>query len=766
MTHPFGPPELGRGIVVGFGQESPAEFSEAPRYEVSESTLAAPAATLEQLYLHWLRRERVVVELAVDKHQLKEPERWDGRPYELDPDFEFSLERLHFLLWANNYDGTGDGIVWWHGLLAQRLGAAPHPEADLDLEGPYWVDGGPRSSLPFPLVHRESVQLGQLTVTLPSVPLPESLAPDQLKAVSHDGGGARILAPAGSGKTRVLTHRFRNLLARQIEPQLVTALAYNKRAAQEMQKRLQSGKQSVRTLHSLGYSILRETYPVRVASQTQVRNILRRLIRVAPQLNTDPYQPYLEAFQAVRLGLRSPQEVEEERDDIPGFADAFPKYRKLLADQDLVDHDEQIYGTIELLLQNPDVRKRAQRRCSHLLVDEFQDLTPAFLLLIRLLSAPSYQIFAVGDDDQVIYGYAGATPHFLVDFRDYFPYSKEYQLTTNYRCPKDIVSVALALLDHNQVRVDKDVSAINPIEAAVKLTQAEQNSWTEEAVTQIQSWLQDHDAQDIAVLSRVNALLLPLQVALGQETIPHTKVVNETILNRTGVRTALAYWRLCRAPDDMRAEDLADALRRPNRKLKREYLEAAGRCTDRKSLRAYSRKLGEWPKEQLEEFLTDLTFLGRRLKKGLPSFFRALRKETEFLGALEQLDSSGLGSSGSSHSDDLLALEQLSHLCSEEDFEEWLRLELRREPSEEEGVRLSSVHRVKGLEWPCVLIFGAENGLFPHRLADDEEEERRILHVALTRTQKECAIISSQKSPSPFLKEMGRSSATKRPRTR
>ena len=97
-----------------------------------------------------------------------------------------------------------------------------------------------------------------------------------------------------------------------------------------------------------------------------------------------------------------------------------------------MDHDEQIYGAIELLLNDPETRSRAQAFCQHLLVDEFQDLTPAFLLLIRLLSSPAYQIFGVGDDDQVIYGYAGATPDYLIDFPKYFPEASSLMLDTNY----------------------------------------------------------------------------------------------------------------------------------------------------------------------------------------------------------------------------------------------------------------------------------------------------------------------------------------------
>lgn len=746
----FGPEELGRGIVLAPGGEAPDIFREAPRYRIDERALTRPQNLLAALHGHWLERERVVIELAEEmKLRLKEPEALVIEPYDLDPRFEFSTERLKFLTWANNYDATGGSPIWWFGRLAIRAGARPHPEAEVDLGGPIWCDGGPRCRVPFPVLHRESIGRGRLSLTLPVAPCPDELAPDQKRAVLHEGGAARILAPAGSGKTRVLTHRFAQLLARGFACGDLTAVAYNKRAAREMGSRLE-GRHNIRTLHSLGHSLLRRT----VATPSQVRSILRGLVRVTPMLNSDPYQPYIDALAQVRLGLRRPQEVEDEREDIPGFAEAFPRYRKKLAALGLADHDEQIYGTIELLLRDPQLRAEAQLQCTHLLVDEFQDLTPAFLLLIRLLSAPGYQVFGVGDDDQVIYGYAGATPDYLVSFEDYFPGATSYQLETNYRCPRGVVRAASNLLLRNRLRVHKDVSVSSPLTNEPELILAPQPQWTEKSLAWIEQRLDEFEPAQIAVLSRVNALLLPLQVALRQLDIPHTRVVDLSILERTGVRTALAYWRLCRDPKHMLSEDLADALRRPNRKLKKEYIEQASRCTDRLSLQRLATRLESWPSSQLEEFLIDLAFLERRLNKSHQSFFRALRKETEFLEALDQLDSQGLGAAGSSHGDDLAALEQLAHLCDEEDFEAWLRSWLEQDPDPRPGLRLSSVHRVKGLEWPCVLVFGAEQGLFPHRLAEDEEEERRIMHVALTRSQEHCALVATSQAPSPFLAEM------------
>ena len=143
-----------------------------------------------------------------------------------------------------------------------------------------------------------------------------------------------------------------------------------------------------------------------------------------------------------------------------------------------MDHDEQIYGAIEVLLTNVDIRRELQAECRHLLVDEFQDLTPAQLLMLRLVAAPAYDAFGVGDDDQVIYGYAGADPAFLIDYDRYFPGAAHLQLEVNYRCPADIVGAASNLLTYNRVRVPKTIRAAKPSGVTGRTTaSARRRSW-------------------------------------------------------------------------------------------------------------------------------------------------------------------------------------------------------------------------------------------------------------------------------------------------
>ena len=213
------PAALGRGVVVRAGAPAPAAWADAPRVEIDESVLSAPAAAVERLHALWSERSPVVVSLAVDPTRFRLPEAMRDPVHSLGPDLDLPLDRLHHLVWANNYDARGEEPVWWWAEKAVRAGADHGGAADVivDHSADAWIDGGPRWSvphLPEAVVHAQTVEAGFLDPVPADPPPPASaLAPDQLAAVSHHGGPVRVIAPAGSGKTRVLTERMRHLLA-------------------------------------------------------------------------------------------------------------------------------------------------------------------------------------------------------------------------------------------------------------------------------------------------------------------------------------------------------------------------------------------------------------------------------------------------------------------------------------------------------------------------------------------------------------------------
>ncbi|MGH9210833.1 MAG: ATP-dependent DNA helicase UvrD2 [Acidimicrobiales bacterium] len=798
-----GPPTLGRGLVVGPGAAAPAGAQDWPRVRVDADTLAEPQLTAvgDQLDRAWRQREPVVVELAVPLAAVKEPETCAEPPYELDPSFGFARERLHFLIWANRYDGRSDPTSpqWHHANRAIRLGAAAATDptsGDVELAGGMaWIDGGPRTSglVEAPVVHMNQLLSGSLAPDRAQTPRDE-LASDQLAAVSHAGGAARVLAPAGSGKTRVLTARLRHLLVdRGWAPATLTALAYNTRAAGEMRSRTTDvGGAQVRTLHAFGYEIIGRSRGARprLLDEREVRNLLEPLVPVKPRANDDVYAPYLESLAQVRAALDPPDDVEQDRDDIPDFASAFARYRERLDELGAIDFDEQIYSAIEVLLRDPDTRRWAQDRCCHMLVDELQDLTPAQLLLIRLLSAPAHDVFGVGDDDQVIYGYAGADPRFLVDYQRYFPGAASYLLEVNYRCPADVVGAATNLLSYNRLRVPKAVragaaAATDDAGAGLTVERHDDDQLGARLVEVVETLVSEGAAPaDVAVLTRVNAGLLAPQVLLAEAGVPIAAAVDERMLDRTGMRAALAWLRLALAAADrqpLRGADLAVVARRPSRSLSPGLLKALGR--------------GDWGLGRLAGFAADLD--DARLRNGLSGLHEDLDRlgqlvrskastadllaevrDTVGLGrALGRLDQARSGAT-STHTDDLDALVLVARAHPDpSDFEPWLRRRLRDrdrsrpgasadEPSSTstgrvqataDGVTLSTVHRVKGLEWPHVIVWDASDGVMPHRLSATgfaREEERRVFHVALTRGRRSVTVLARAAVPSPFLAEL------------
>lgn len=772
-----GPAALGRGAVVRPRAILPAAFSDAPRYLLDDGVLEHPAPLAQRLHHHWARREPFVVELAVDNEAVREPQTTDAAPWELGPWFGFERERLAHRLWANSWDLRGDRPVWWRGVVAARHtdleAAPPGTQGDVLLPDgtPAWVDGGPRgpvAGVDQPLVHRESVELLHARRSQPgrTGPVSDDLDDEQRAAVAHPTGMARVLAPAGSGKTRVLVARLRHLLeVRGVEPELVTAVAYNKRAADEVTHRVAEPRLHVRTVHALAYAICRDAGITRVLDERDVRTVLDDLVSVARIPNTDPYQPWLEALAEVRLELRDPTEVEASRDDVPGFAETLPRYREELARRGAVDFDEQLTRAIELLCSDPDLRAAWRTRCTHLLVDELQDVTPAFVLLLRLLAWPDLQVTGVGDDDQVIYGHAGADPAFLLGYDLLVPGAADLRLATNYRCPPDVVEAASTLLGHNQQRAAK---AIRPAPDRDDDGLRVERVGTTDVADTVRDQVQDHlaagaDPADVAVLARVNAALLPFQVTLHEAGVATTAPLSADVLRRTGIRSALAYLRIACSPQRIRRDDLYETLNRPSRQLRsalNPHLRGSGSWTLTR-LADLAPMLTDSQADRLADYVDDLSLLATMANDGADAavLLRAIGEDVGLGEAMSLLDGSSRNPGGSAHTDDLAALEQLAaHHPDPATFGGWLRDALAL-PGSPDGVTLSTVHRVKGLEWDHVVVAPVAGGLVPHRLAEDVEEERRVLHVAITRGRHTVTVVLDEDRPSEFAAQLGTTAA-------
>ena len=805
-----GPDCLGRSVLVSPGQPAPEPWAQAPRLTVRTRDTDAEAG--RRLRSAWSNRQRLVVEVD-GPLPLAEPvsaRRW----WELGPGFTPPEEVWHHLMTANTVDARDPGRVRFapreRALEAGARPASADQPGDVVAEaGGLWCDGGPLNSfdadeLQGPaLIPAANLAAGSLASLRPCEPGGD-LAPDQQRAVGHLGGGACIVAPAGSGKTRVLTERARWLVRDLgVTPSAVCLVAYNVRARAEMQERTADLEGlEVRTLNSLALAVCNGTGPfarpvhhgrVEVIDERAVRDLLHGLVgertpRRRRRAMTDPLAAWVEALGASRLGLRDPAEVERDyAPDVDGLTELAPAYAEALEERGVVDFDHQIVRAIDILLTDPAARAAARRVCAVLLVDEFQDLTPAHLLMIRLLAGPRAETFGVGDDDQTIYGYSGASPRWLIEFQRWFPGAARHLLGVNYRCPPAVVEAASNLLSHNVRRIAKEITAgpgrdgradpgkpqdrhpavQTPVEAEVV---ADGGAAVVERVRKLIGG--GAEAQDIAVLTRVNSTLLAPQILLSEAGIDCMAPVGPWFLERTGVAAALAWLRLATTGSGrLPPGALATAARRPPRGISPRVIEWIAEQHDVAALRRLAGRISdERTSERVQDFAEEVERVGELARDGADTLrlLEAIQHGTQLGASLdERLDASRRSVDRSAHGDDLRALLSVAPHCpAPSEFEHWLSRRLsegRRgggeddarvgRPSWGRGVRLATVHRVKGLEWPHVIVLSATEGLMPHRLASDMEEERRVFHVALTRCS-ESALIIADGPKSPFITEM------------
>lgn len=764
-----GPATLGRNAIVAPGQTPPAEWADVPRVVIE-----MPAAGLaEQLREAAQLRRAMVFELSPDvDRSVQEPFRSDLALHVVGPRVRFNRELLQHMVYANSVDcralcRTGGWSVFDS---AVALGARPTTDGVGDIElrdgTRVWIDGGPvRYTAAIDgvsVLHRVAIEHGSLKPPV-SNECSADLAVDQLAAVTHDGGAARIIAPAGSGKTRVLTERARHLVQQwQLPPSAVTLIAFNKRAQEEIVARTTdlAGLQ-VRTLNAVALAIVNGSspfakQPLRLATidEPEVRRLIGKLVRFPRVRNADPVATWIEALSLARLGLVDPDKVESRYDgEVDGFADVFARYRETLARQGQVDFDEQVFRAIELLLLDPDARAAAQRSCRLLLVDEFQDLTPAHVLLVRLLAGPDAAVFGVGDDDQTIYGYNGADPACLIEFGDMFPGAGAHPLEVNYRCPAGIVRAADTLLRHNRRRVPKTIRASHQDRDGFMVAPSTGKS-VEITLQAVQTAVAAGSAaRDIAVLTRVNSLQAPVQVALRAASITTSGGVGSEFLERTAVRATLAWLRLARATGDFSAADVGEALRRPSRSFHPRVATWAAEQTSLTGLRRLAARITtERDAITVDQFAADIDKLQQLVKNAgtTEQVLATVRDSFGLASSVAKLDAHRHGMNRTAQNDDLTALAQLAGLQPDpRAFEQWLRTSLTAK-SDADGVTLATVHRVKGQEWPFVIVHHADADQFPHRLADDVEEERRLFHVAITRASRDVLVVPSDK-PSPFI---------------
>ena len=617
-------------------------------------------------------------------------------------------------------------------------------------------------------------------------PLLETLNPEQLAAVTLPHGSALILAGAGSGKTRVLTTRIAWLLATsQASPLSVLAVTFTNKAAKEMLLRLSAMTPVntrgmwIGTFHGLCNRMLRTHYrdaglpKLYQIMDTQDQLALIKRLYKAHGIDDERFPArQLQALVngAKEEGLR-PNQVEAQDEFVRRQVEHFALYEDACRREGVVDFPELLLRTFELLSNHDALREHYQRRFSHLLVDEFQDTNALQYRWLRLLAGPHTAVFAVGDDDQSIYAFRGASvanmQHFERDFGTPETPVKLVKLEQNYRSHGHILDAANALIKHNRARLGKSLWTVDgkgePVGAYAAPSDFDEASFI---VDVVRGLVEDAvPPSEIALLYRSNAQSRVLEHALFNAGMPYRVYGGMRFFERAEIKHALAYLRLLAAPDDDGA--FLRVVNFPPRGVGARTLEAL-------QDRARSTGTSLWQAARLAT-------VGGKPGASVAAFMKqieAMRAATAELPLAETVEhviyTSGLREHYGAEKDGQDRIENLQELVNaaesfvrEADFQVAGAAEVETgdaliaflahaaleagETQAAEGhsaLQLMTVHAAKGLEFHTVFVTGLEEGLFPHENSlseyDGVEEERRLAYVAITRARRRLYLTHAQ----------------------
>ena len=608
------------------------------------------------------------------------------------------------------------------------------------------------------------------------------LNPEQKEAVLHTEGPLLILAGAGSGKTRVLTHRVAYLIEQGTAPWNILAITFTNKAAGEMRERVDKlvglGSDSiwVSTFHSTCVRILRR-YIDRLGFDTSFsiydtddqKSVMKEVCKKL-QIDTKVYRErmLLGAISHAKDELISPEQMRLDAGadwNQQKIAGVYAEYQAQLRKNNALDFDDLIMKTVELFRNCPDVLDYYQERFRYIMVDEYQDTNTAQFQLVSLLAAKYRNLCVVGDDDQSIYRFRGANIMNILNFEQVFPDAKVIKLEQNYRSTSNILNAANEVIHHNQGRKDKRLWTDNGTGVPVRFRQF-QNAFeeAEHVIGNIVSHIQKEEAEykAHAILYRTNAQSRLFEEKLIYANIPYKIIGGVNFYARKEIKDLLAY---LKTVDNGRDEV---AVRRiinvPKRGIGATTLSRVGEFAVANDMGFYEALLNA----------EEIPGIGRGASKVLPftALIQTLRAKQEYAKVSELLETileetgyrRELILEGTDESE--ARLENIDELMSKvKDYDEnaehpslsgfleevALVADIDNLEEESNHVVLMTLHSAKGLEFPYVYMVGMEDGLFPSYMSivadnpqEEIEEERRLCYVGITRAKKELTLTAAR----------------------
>ena len=603
--------------------------------------------------------------------------------------------------------------------------------------------------------------------------------PSQKRAIAHLSGPMMVLAGPGSGKTSVIVERTAYMVREgKVPAASILVVTFSRAAATEMKERFlkfvkqQRSDVTFGTFHGIFYGILKAAYHLSAAnilSEEEKYNILREITEEYGQEMAQEGD-FLEEI-AKEISVVKGNGISLEHyyasccsDEI--FRTIFGKYKKILKTRKKLDFDDMILCCHELFLQRPDILNAWQKKFRYILVDEFQDINSLQYQILRMLAAPENNLFIVGDDDQSIYHFRGARPEIMLNFTKDYPDAQTVLLDVNYRCSQNILHAAMEVIGHNTRRFQKKLST--PNESGLPVTCREFENPREEymcVVAALKKRLErQEDLNNTVLLLRTNQEAEGLINALMEYQVPFSMKEQLPNLFRHWIcRNLLAYLHM--AAGDRSRKTFLELMNRPNRYISREAL--TDTQVSFQALKEYY-KDKDWMCDRITTLETHLKILSTLspfaginfIRKGMGyeeylleyAQYRKIKPE-ELLETLEQIQDSARG---------MKTLQEWETYI--EEYTQKLNEQAKRQSTEKEGVILSTLHAVKGLEFEVVYILNVNEGSIPYRkavLAEAVEEERRLFYVGMTRAKKKLVLCyvkrqyEKEREPSRFLEETG-----------
>lgn len=588
----------------------------------------------------------------------------------------------------------------------------------------------------------------------------EGLNAEQKAAVLKTEGPLLVLAGAGSGKTRVITHRIVHLIHTGVAPYNILAVTFTNKAAKEMRERVESlihkfppsdraaidSMPTVTTFHALGVRLLREFHEYlglpRHFTIYDRSDSLRAVKQALEQANYNPkeFEPkkILSKISRAKGDAETVSSYKAAADSFPDqvAATVWEKYESILKSEHALDFDDLLVKTLLLVTEHPPVKEILQNRFKYIHVDEYQDTNAVQFSIAKALCAGKQNLCVVGDIDQNIYSWRGADIKNVLQFEREFPTAATILLEENYRSTKTIIAASNNIIEKNKNRIPKAVFTNNGEGDKIGLYAAMSGSDEAEYVAlTAQSLIEEGKRpSDIAILYRTNFQSRALEEAFLNFSVPY-QLLGTKFYERKEIKDVLSYLRLAMNPGS--TADLVRVINEPARGI--------GKVTMLKVVEGKRSELKGAVLEKVSRFdqiMSDITDEAKT--KPLSETIKFIIKRT---GIEVELKKSGT-------EDDLSRLENLQELVTlakrydEEDPEKAIEALIEtaalqsdqdelKDKEEQDAVRLMTIHAAKGLEFPYVFICGMEEGLFPHERLDDtgidHEEERRLFYVALTR---------------------------------